>query len=406
MENYAKQSNNTYCKMYKRGIVSIIILLGSFTLFAQIDSEMAQLDSITYAQYYHAQWKQLLQTADNAIQSKKDFYWLNVRAAIAASAIHKPYRETSYLQNITKEYPFDPISLPLVYLNQLNTGQYAHALQTNHRMQSNTELQKYYTRRPVVHSLSAESGYKPSSNDSLYKPLYYGQAGLAFRIKHIPIYTAVSYLKQQSYYGNMQQYQLYVNATLPFKRNWTVTPALHILHYNIENTITVNDSSVLQNSPILVGLNIAKLFHNFQYNFGVYYSNLNYEKQLQIQPSVNWYPLANNKIILNAAANYIVQKNKVITSATITYNPITLLSFSGSYLAANTRYFIEQNGLLVNNSYDPTGNRYLGMVTFFPRINWSIYVVYLYETKTLNQDPLPVITYNNQMGVLGIKRAF
>jgi hypothetical protein len=168
----------------------------------------------------------------------------------------------------------------------------------------------------------------------------------------------------------------------------------------------VNDSSVLQNSPILVGLNIAKLFHNFQYNFGVYYSNLNYEKQLQIQPSVNWYPLANNKIILNAAANYIVQKNKVITSATITYNPITLLSFSGSYLAANTRYFIEQNGLLVNNSYDPTENRYLGMVTFFPRINWSIYVVYLYETKTLNQDPLPVITYNNQMGVLGIKRAF
>lgn len=391
--------------MPKRILTSLLIFC-TLSLYAQLDAEMVRVDSITYAHYYRGEWKQLLQIADKVIAEKKDFYWLNVRAAIAASVLNKPYREKRYLQKIVNEFPYDPVTLPLVYANQLATGQYAHALQSNLKMQSDTFLPKYYPRRPIVHLINIEGGYKPSSNNGLYKPLYYSQAGFGFRIATIPFHTAFSYLSQESYLGTMNQYQYYLSGMLPLKRNWTIAPAVHLLRYSINNTIAVADTSQLSHTSFLGGINISKLHRTMLYQLGMYYSTLNNEKQFQIQPAVTWYPLANNKLSLNISGNFITQSKKIITSLSVTYNPIRFVGITGGYLSANTRYFSEQNGLLINNSYDITGNRYLGMLTVNPTSSWSIYSAYLHETKKLSNQTLPDISYTYNMLVTGIKRTF
>ncbi|MES2778283.1 MAG: hypothetical protein V4651_00155, partial [Bacteroidota bacterium] len=81
-------------------------------------------------------------------------------------------------------------------------------------------------------------------------------------------------------------------------------------------------------------------------------------------------------------------------------------TLTAAYLNANTRYYSEQNGSLVNNSYDNTGDRYMGMVTVSPSSKWSIYAVYLHETKQLSVEGLPETSYNFDMGVIGLKRFF
>lgn len=405
MEYSTTQSITAYCNMHKR-ILTSLLLFCSLSLYAQIDEEMARVDSITYAQYYRGEWKQLLQTADKVIAKKQDFYWLNVRAAIAANMLSKPYLEKRYLQKIATEFPYDPVTLPILYNNELTTGQYAHALQSNHRIQSDTLLAKYYPRRPIVHLIAIEGGYKPSSNSSLYKPLYYSQAGIGFRIGTIPLHTAFSYLSQQSYLGTMNQHQYYLTGAIPLKRNWTVAPAFHVLRYTINNTIAVADSSQLSHTSFLGGINISKLHRNLHYQVGIYYSTLNNEKQLQIQPAVTWYPLFNNKLSLTINGNYITQSNKIITSLAVTYNPIRFIGLTGGYLAADSRYFSEQNGLLINNSYDITGKRYLGMITINPTLSWSCFIAYLHETKKFSNQPFPDISYTYDMLVTGIKRTF
>lgn len=389
-----------------RLITGLILLLHAGNLLAQFDRQQVELDSLTYAQYVRGDWKNLLLTANKAIKAKQDFSLLNIRAAIAAGALNKPYKEQYYLQRSIRDYPYDPLALPLLYVNYLNIGQYPQALRINKKMQPDSVLKQYYPKRPPIHLVGVEVGLKRSNDSALYKPLLYAQAGFGFRVKAISFYNAFSLLKQDAYYGMMDQYQYYLTASIPLQHNWTIAPAMHLLHYNVQNRLPEEDSSKLTGNPFVLGMNASKLYRNFQYQLGVYYGTLNYETQLQIQPAITWFPLANNKLSLNVTGNYLTESSTFTTSATASYAPFRFMSFTGAYLNANTRYYTEQNGFLVNNSYDVTGSRYMGMVNFSPTVNWTIYAVYLHETKQLADPGHPDILYNYDMGVLGLKRTF
>lgn len=384
-------------------ITGLILFLYTGNIWAQFDRQQAELDSLTYEQYIKGDWKALLRAVNKAIADKQDFPILNVRGAIAATALNKPYKEQYFLQRSINDYPNDPMALPLLYLNYLAIGQYPQALRANKQLQNNPSLKAFYPKRPVIHLVGVEAGFKQSSDSSLYKPLLYAQAGFGFRAKSISVYNAFSYLKQESYYGTMQQYQYYLTAMIPLKHNITLAPAVHVLQYHIDNTLPVPDSSKLSNTPVVAGMNISKLYRNFLYQLGAYYSTLNYENQLQIQPAITWFPLSNNKLSLNVTGNYLTESSIFTTSATASYAPFRFVSITGAYLNANTRYYTEQNGFLVNNSYDVTGDRYMGMITLNPTVNWSVYAVYLHETKQEGTLDKP---YTFDMGVLGLKRTF
>jgi hypothetical protein len=389
-----------------RLITGLILLLCAGNTWAQLDQKQVELDSLTYAQYLNKDWKQLLHTANKAIDEKEDFYLVNIRAAIASASLNKPYKEQYYLQRSYQDFPNDPkLTLPMLYVNYLSTGQYPQALRISKQMEHDSTLKQYFPKRPAIHLVGAEVGFKQSTDSALYKPLLYAQAGLGFRVKTVSLYNAFSWLKQEAYYGTMQQYQYYISAMIPFSNNWTLAPAFHVLHYSIQNTLAVADSSQLSGTPYVAGMNATKLYRNFQYGLGVYYSTLNYETQLQLQPAITWFPFSNNMVSLNVTGNYLTEKNTLATSATASLTPNRYLTFSGSYLSANTRYYTEQNGFLVNNSYDITGDRIMGMVNYNATLNWSIYAVYLHETKQL-ETIVQTASYAYDMLVLGLKRTF
>ncbi|MES2689953.1 MAG: hypothetical protein V4658_06085 [Bacteroidota bacterium] len=384
----------------------IIPVLFSFILClqskAQYNERLAVLDSLTYAQYYTEQWKPLLGTADLAIKNNQDFYWLYIRAAYAAQQLNKPYKEFYYLSKAYKKFPADALVQTRLYTGSFITAQYNQSLKLNRIIRTDSTLKPYYPKLSKVHLVNAEGGMKYTS-DTLYDPMHYAQAGLGFRVKDVALYSAVTYMRQKLYYGDMQQYQLYISAAFSTRNNWQIVPVLHLIRYDISGAPTYIDRSKLTDEPYTAGVQVSRLYKNMLYAAGVYYSTLGKQEQLQVQPCFTWFPLSNNKLYFSASGNYLTGQSKVTVSGSAGYMPFNKLSLSIAYLAAQTRYYTEQNGFVVNNSYDITKNRYMASFSWrlFPSL--SIYGIYQYETKTETYFNVP---YNYHTGILGMKKLF
>jgi hypothetical protein len=382
-----------------RPLAILICMIIWLPLKAQYDPRMVSLDSVTYAYFVNKDWRKLIDTVDVAISEKNDFYLLNIRAAIASNVLNKPYKEQYYLQKANQDFPNDALGLSMMYNNYLQTGSYPQALRTLRQMQQDSSLRNSYPERPFIHLINAEVGYKISSEEAFYKPLFYTLGGVGFRINKVSFYSAFSYLSQTSYLGKLKQYQLYLSGNIPLKKNWIFSPALHLLNYGIEE----NNIETFSGSPVLAGINVTKQHKNITYGLGYYFSTLNNERQHQIQPSVTWYPFSNNRLSVNVFGGYMPMKNQWIQNYTIQTQPFNQTTFTVSYLYANARYFTEQNGLLVNNAYDITGNRIMLNINRNLNREWSVYGIYIYETKTEALSQLPYVYH---MGILGLKRVF
>jgi hypothetical protein len=387
----------------RRSVTLFAVLLLLYMKSEAQQDDLARIDSVTYTQYYYEQWRPLLDSADKAIGNRQDFYWLYLRAAYAARQLNKPYREYYYLSKVHRQYPADLFVTDRLYSNTFTTGSYLQFLQLNTQLRQDSAWRPYYPKPARVYMVNVESGCKFSSDNNLYKPLYYGLAGIGFRIKHVALYSSVGYLQQKMYYGNLEQYQLYVSAGFSTRNNWLITPVFHALKYKIGNASPFLSTPYLTGQPVAAGIQVSKLYRNFAYSAGVYYSNLGKEEQLQVQPGITWYPFSNNKLYLAAYGNYLAEKEQLCVSGIMGYAPINALSISVAYLSAQARYYTEQNGYIVNNSFDITKDRYIASINWKVHPLLHLYGVYQYETKTENYYDLP---YAYQTGVIGIRKLF
>jgi hypothetical protein len=384
-------------------IILFVCILFSITAKADHGSNASRIDSVTYIQYLNAHWKALIDTADIAIQNGDDFYWLYVRAAWASQQLNKPYAERYYLQRGDQKYPGDQLLQTRLYLNSFATNQYTSSLNLNRTIMKDSSLAMYYKRLPYTHLVNLEGGIKFPTDKSLYDPMYYGQAGVGFRVRNIAFYTAFMYLEQKMYYCLMKQHQIYASAAFSLKNKWQFAPMVNILTYHLSNTPGYFDSTKLSATAYAAGFQVSRLYKNFNLGAGFYYSHLGGKEQVQIQPSVVWYPFANNKLYAQATFNYLAEQNIFTVSGTVGYMPLKKLSFTAGYLSAGTRYFTEQNGFVVNNSYDITKYRYLASCTWQIKPLLSVYGLYQYETKTENYYNTP---YAYNTGIIGVKKNF
>jgi hypothetical protein len=192
-------------------------------------------------------------------------------------------------------------------------------------------------------------------------------------------------------------------ATIPLRKNWNLSPAFHWIQFNIKNSTQLIPDSALNGQPVIFGLSISKLYKSILYNIGMYNSTLNQETQFQIQPAITWFPFSNNTVSLNTTFNYLTEKNVLTASYSATVFPIKSVSITLAYLRANTRFYSEQSGYLVNNSFDLTKDRIMSIVNWNMTTKWIMYGVYLHEKKVENVFETPY-TYN--MGLIGFKKIF
>ncbi|TAE85154.1 MAG: tetratricopeptide repeat protein [Bacteroidetes bacterium] len=401
MEHFNPRKHPVY-RIMQRSVIIFLWILTAICANAQ-EEGILRPDSINSFLSAQSSPARIVQVVDSLEKIKKASYEAYLWAAEASYNLGKLYGQQRYLEKAHRIYPNDTRALPALYENYLALGNYPQALRLNKLILAQAELGKYYAKRPVLHLVHMEYGIKQSSNDSLYAPLHYAQIGVGIRVNQIAWMHAISYLKQNSILGSTSQYQYYSALAIPLKNNWTVSPACHVLYVNITNEIPIADSSILSSTAFVVALQVSKQYKNFKLELGATQGNMNNENQLQIQPAITYYPFSNQKVLLQVAGTYFTEKDAATGMVQLGARPIPSLQVIGNYLYGDVRNFAEQNGYLINNSFDETNQRY-GLITnynFTPSI--TIYGVFQLEQKT---EYFSRINYNYATGLLGVKKVF
>lgn len=386
----------------QKPIVIILVLFMAFQVKAQ-EPDILQSEVINALLSEESNPSRIIQMVDSLHKIDKAGYDAYLWAAEASYNLGKFYLQQHYLEQAHHLYPNDTRALPALYASYLNLGNYPQALRLNKMLLGQQEMAKYYAKRPVIHLMNTEYGYKHSSNDSFYNPLHYGQVGIGMRVKQFSWFHALSYLNQTSFLGTVNQYQYYSSVTIPLKRNWNISPACHVLYTDIANSLPVLDSSILQSTAFVFALTISKQFKNLKVELGVMQANLNQEDQFQIQPAITYYPFSNQRLFLQGTGTYFTENGTATGIAAIGVKPMQNLQLTASYLYAGVRNFAEQNGYFINNSFDETNNRYGLTVNYTLTPSLSLYGVFMVEDK---EEYFSKINYNFTTGLLGIKKVF
>ena len=125
---------------------------------------------------------------------------------------------------------------------------------------------------------------------------------------------------------------------------------------------------------------------------------------LQGSASIIYFPLANSKFSISAT-DYIIKDNMVdrnfnAYSFSISVRPFPKVSVSGNYLVNQSINLNEENGYIVNNSYDLTTSRVSGTLDFSLSKNVSVYLHLMKENKTETQKN---INYYYNSAIIGLK---
>lgn len=412
--------------MHRLIIILTFFLLGSVELKAQDslmeskDNRLAEIEAaniISYDYYMRQDWQLLILFSEKTIKKNIDFYYLRLRLGIAYYELKKYRTALHHFEIAYNMNDSDELLKEYIFYCYVFTEQYPHALKFSKKFSAPT-LQKTKMDEPSpVYFANAEGGLKFSSDENLYKTMNYVQAGAGFRLgRAVTAYAAFTGISQQMFYGTLSQQQFYVTVNLPVKRSWTISPAFHFINYTFSD-LTVSSPPTpgypppplpnYDGSGIVASIALNKSWKDFVLAGSIGYSTINKAKQYQHHLGLSWFPLHNNKLMING--NVILFSNDSGT----TFKPVPSIggklyitsktAISASYTSFGIKNFSEQNAYLVNNSDDITHERIQAGLDWNFYRNISVYGHYIYESKT---ETVNEKAYNFNSGIIGIKLTF
>ncbi len=356
-------------------------------------------EQVLSSYYQQGKWTRVTQYCDSLISLKLAYHNIYILGAKAAAQLNKPYQSLAYLTQADLENPNDSLIQLLLYNQYLKAEQYSHAVRIYKLSNQILTLEEL----PMIHLLHAESGIKLSSDQNLYQSLYYNQVGFGNRIGRATAYHAITYLTQQTFFGTVNQWQWYSNYQYAFKHNWTISPAFHIINFYTTNKPIELSNTEIKETPWIVSCTVKKLVKKFALSLGGVASQINNENQLQIQPIIAWHPFNNNKFIVQGGLNILTEKERIQSHISTKLLLKQRLSLAVGYSYLNARNFTEQNGYIVNNTFDLTNNRFHLLLSLGLLKNWSTYLYFQHENK---QEFNSSINYQFDMMMCGIQKIF
>lgn len=387
-----------------RLIVIFFLLLVTKPLLAQ--QAATPYDAITYDLLMAEQWSELINASEKAIDEGYNRDYLYMRAGYGYFMKGNYMQSAWYYQQALKRCEDSTLQqsiLYYLYFTHLYSGQYIAALKYTAQMNNETRKAAMAESPAYVHLWNAEAGIKLSSNQSLYKNMFYFLGGAGFRISRATTgYLSLARLSQETYYGTLAQNQLYGSLQFSMRQHWNISPAIHIIDYAYSNLTSGLSETDFKGTPVVMSVSADKNYKQWNARATTTYSNLNKSTQLQQQLAINWFPYGNNRWQLGGSVAYLHddQKGYVLGGFNTRYWIADKLAVYGHYLYANSRNFSEQNGWLVTNAYDITHYRIqVGIEKPFTK-TLSVYMMYQYESKT---ESYTNTDYSFSMPLIGLK---
>lgn len=384
----------------------LLIIVFMLVLNQNTRAQYSPYDEVSYELLMTKQWEELLEVSEKAICEGYTLDYLYMRAGYASFQLQRYMKSATYyekaLEHCTDAAMKDAIRYYL-YWNYVYIGDYVHAIKVYDVKIRDSKNKNVAPAPKLLHLANTEFGIKLSSDEALYKTLYYSQVGLGFRVfNKATVFVSASHLNQEAYYGRLNQQQVYVTGNIPLRKQWSIMPSFHFISYyhsNMQNGLSENEFSA---NPIVASLAVSKRLHNWRTSLGIAFSDFNKTTQWQQQVGISYYPFFNNKLETGIQLTHLYNNNisYLLYGAQLRYWALKRLSISSNYLLANTNNFNEQNGWLATNAFDKTNYRVQAGIEYLLYDNLSLYGLWQYETR---QESVSKTNYNLNMALIGIK---
>ncbi|MBC7864980.1 MAG: hypothetical protein IAF38_18545, partial [Bacteroidia bacterium] len=275
----------------------------------------------------------------------------------------------------------------------------------------------------------AEGGAKLADSSRIFETGKYFHAGLSHYVANrFSLFHAVTYFGQgftdgKALSGQSTQFQYFLRATIPLKKNWQIAPAFHVIHKSVLLHLPIppppqpppgqppppkmptHKDTTTKDNYFVGSFIIKKSIPQFNFGFSSTVSSVFGATQFQHGLSVSFLPVKAKWFIIGSNA-FIHSENSYATNyfgATpfLCLKPFKAFSLTTSYLL-NTggKNIVEEDGYIVNNSSDLTTSRlsFTASVTVSKQLD--LYALYAYENK---QESTNKYVYHYNMFVFGIK---
>lgn len=191
-----------------------------------------QVDSTTYQQYVHAQWKDLARTVEDAKEQGFNYYYLNLRLGIAYYYSGDYSKSAKALNDALENNSTSSIARQYLFWSYWMQGdeRLAHDMYTS--LPDSVQRKIYYHPKHIMDQLSLIGGIKISNQPDTAGNITYG--GISLQHKFAPglkLEHGYMYSKQTQVWGHFTQHDYYATMRYALRNGITLGSGLHLVQY-------------------------------------------------------------------------------------------------------------------------------------------------------------------------------
>jgi tetratricopeptide (TPR) repeat protein len=391
----------------------------------------------SYALYLKEDWQMLLQYSKQSLIAGIDYYFLRVRAGIAAYEKRK-YRLAA--RHFEKALSFDPtseISKNYLYLCYVKTERFDEAKFLSRSFTPAQAASLSSDKTGAIDFVITESGFKTSDSSRIFKNPQFSSVGLGHSVnRRVFLFHSLSYFRQGEKRFNVEQFQYYLRCNIPFKDHLNLTLAGHLVNVNADikslvpsvitttyqvqgpppplgqslptgsvyTTVYREQLNSKQSLGYIGAIGLLKNFSRLSLNIGITAASLDTASQVQVNAGCNFFPLLNNRMSVGGNVYLHLQdpygQTYLAIVPAISWYPVAGLNISAAYLYNTGTNITEYNGYLVSNSVDFTTDRLT--LTGSARLASRLWLNLTYGSET-KQHISEKYIYHYNIFALGLK---
>lgn len=328
-------------------MILLLCLLSPFFISAQNQTEIDRIDSLTYRLYQEQQWEELIDAGKNALRNDIDFYYLQMRIAIAFYQKRDFRQATRYFENALRFDNSNQIALEYLYFSYLFSGRDYDRRRIASNLNEEVKERNKIPKRKILEEIYLEGTMGFSGNETLktgkqkrmntdtiytqtwyYDNLGYIHAGATFNIfPWLTLYQGygrlvsdysqeITYQKQLAdvFSSKAHENEYYGNMKIAVAKGLKITPALH---YNwVKYTerfawvdgydLSLNfDTTDRDKENFTISLSVLKDISDFSIEAYGYYSDFELKILKQTGVALYYYPFGNLDFYSRTGLEYV-----------------------------------------------------------------------------------------------------
>lgn len=398
--------------MYR--LIIVAFLFFCFVCSAQTEFNFKTVEDSSYTLYLKKDWKQLEKFGAQAIKNKIDYFYLRERIGIAFYEQQKYQLSAPQFEKAKAFNSSDELTQEYLFYSYSFNNRYDEALHLTKNF--STDLRKKTkTEKPAPINLGQlDFTVKVPENSSIATPYYLFSLGFNHRItRGYSAFHSYSFSSQKYSGGTYSQHRYYLSANIPLAKGFVINPAFSFLADQYTETVfsapprppqRPQPPQILKQTyfSFIGSLNVSKVLPCVKLDLTNSFSNLDTTYQLQHSLSATVFPLANQKLSLNASiilhTNNFYKTISPIAQAGVRFNAPQYFAMSVVYTYANVYNFHLYNGYLVQNGYDLLKHNITAAPEFIIKHRFSIYAAYQFELKTTRETKTNYIAHGISIG--------